>query len=1274
MPSQIPPPDDWKTLERTIARFARDYLGDPHAALYGRQGQGQHGLDVLARDRRPAGTGRLWAFQAKNYIAKRLIPAELENVVRLLQSFQNRQDIDTVVVVTTAPVSAKVQDKARQLSRNHQVDLQVWDWEHFSELLLQHCGSGPWLSQQDRTGLRQGYCAQACRELRQAGPLYPLPLRRPGAGDIRLEEVLVQQVLRLASHGGALPAEPQRASGDRSPGSTRPPRHEGTLVEWLTPRSTGKPLILVLAPMGAGKTVALLHAASQLAERAASDEAAPLPLRIRAAELAGAQLDSLIAHMPFDGLARLWADPLCQWIVLVDGLDEVEERIQHAVLQKITALHGRRSVEAVAVTCRTSHLHPLLLPEATQVELPAWREQDWQEFSSLWARHMERQGRGAPAKAAIASSSMHENPLCSTLIALQQPEQTSETAGRARLFRRLTDDLFRRWAEDRDPSAWQRLTEAFEQVALDALAQGGRPLPRSVLEAALAQVVRVAEVEPAIETAELTLGLIRQVHGDAWEFPLRPMAEYLAAGALLRRSDQEFMTTAGKPWAGEVTRLALDRCWDTDPRRALKLLSGLLDPVPTDAGDARLRRTLVAIEAARDRERASAPIASKLASALFVWVTDETSAWQRRRVGAEVRRIALDGGRVWEELWPKLKPVLLASGHRASWLAEHGQGDAEAWAERLYEQDPTVRAVAISRLAHWKEEAEVRDILFWEVQDEGYSMESSAWGRPAFVAAEVLRHAPRSDGDREYLQVLLAHGRWLSSEAAALALLPGEADTHALLTKLKELVSRGEHRPSAYRAIEAHGSIPEGRAWLERHWPEALRPDFAPSRPAVERTAGDSSFAPPSSLVRQELLQIVAEGFLKRDVQEALALMPAWPNDRMHALCLAAEHVPEAALHLLESSGSIAMPAGSQDALGRAALRHPEISRALVARWRNGVDVEDPSSFPGVALEPLAARGEPDAVAVYAAWLPHNPFMAPLIPWCPPSQRALHHPSIRAAAMASARDAWDYATRGRPDSDGKMVKLHPAGLGLRLRGLWPAWENDREIMEDLIAWAHGTDRDRFDASLQAWMEGDFPEEVASELERRICDTAGWPSEEPFFSFDLSRWLSAAVRARMLPKIERMLALLVASTDPNPLIHQATSYLILLHPEEAALLAERAASLRPFLNDDDQGLEPDDAQRLLAAAPEAWGRACLEALRDHDQAVALPFLRMARRLWSHLSDSALRGELVRATRRLTDDDLPWVSTDIRWPCVRLSDAAEELLFFMGESTPSLHDEP
>ncbi|WP_433931025.1 NACHT domain-containing NTPase [Sorangium cellulosum] len=1254
-------------LERYIAHFAREYLGDPSAVLYGRQGQGQHGLDVLARDRRPAGTGRLWAFQAKNYRAKRLNPSDLENMAEQLRCFQHWKEIDTFVVVTTAAVSAGVQSKALALGRQLRIDFQVWGWEHFSDLLIRHCGAGPWLSQRDRARLRQEYCAQVRRELQQAGPLYPLSFHLPGTDDIHIEEVLLPQILRLASRQGEL----SHRQPDRRPQvGSRPPRHEGQLIDWLDIETHGKPLILVLAPMGAGKTVAVLTTASQLAQRAAGDDRAPLPLHVRATQLVGTRLDLLIPRLPFDGIPRLWTDPMSRWVLLVDALDEVEERAQQGVLQELIAVYGRQAIMAVALTCRTSHLHPRLLPEATLVEIATWREQEWQDFSSRWAHSMAARGRASSPRSAITSdASTRASPLCSTLLALQQPEHTDGGAGRARLFRWFVDALFRRWAEDRDGSAWKRLREAFEQVALDALARGGRALSRSALESALARVLGEAEVDSAIETAELKLGLLRRIDGSAWELPQRAVAEYLAAGALLRRSDEQIIGTAGKPWAGEIARLALDRCWDADSTRALTLLSGLHDVLSTDTADAPLRRILVAAQAARDREQASAPVAETLATALFESVTDETSAWRRRRVGAEVRRFALDGGPVWEALWPKLKPVLLAVGDRASWIAERDHSDPEAWIQRLLEEDPAVRGVAISRLAERRAAPEIHDILLWELLDEGYAFEFSAWRRPAFVAAAVLRHAPRDEGDRAFLQMLLTQGSWISSEAAALALLPGETDTDALLTKLKELVSRGDKPPAAYHAIEAHRRVPEGRSWLERNWPEALAPDFAPPQQGPEPPAGDSPIAPPSRLVRRDLLQITVEAFHRSEVREALALMPPGQSELTNAICLAAEHAPEAALDLLERAGDIFIPADAQDALGRAALRHPAIGRALVTRWRRGTDAQIPSSFPGVALEPLAARGEPDAVAVYAAWLPHNPFMMPLVPWCPPSQGALRHPPIRAAARAAARDAWDHANRGRPDANGEIRRLYPTTLSLVLRGLWPAWVEDREISDALIAWAQGTELERFNVSLAAWMEGDFPEEVAQALQRRICDVDGWPSNSPFFPLDLARWLSAAARARILRQVEPVLRMLVGSSAPLPVIHQATSYLMLLHPDEAPKLAEQAASLRPFLNEDDRELADNDEERLLASAPEAWGRACLETLRVHDRAVALPFLRMARRLWSHLSDSSLRDDFVQVTRKLARYHLPWVSTDVRWPCVRLSDAAEELLFLMGESAPS-----
>jgi hypothetical protein len=51
-------------LERLVARFARHWLDDPHAQRFGRQGQAQHGIDILATDRRHK-VGEVWAFQAK---------------------------------------------------------------------------------------------------------------------------------------------------------------------------------------------------------------------------------------------------------------------------------------------------------------------------------------------------------------------------------------------------------------------------------------------------------------------------------------------------------------------------------------------------------------------------------------------------------------------------------------------------------------------------------------------------------------------------------------------------------------------------------------------------------------------------------------------------------------------------------------------------------------------------------------------------------------------------------------------------------------------------------------------------------------------------------------------------------------------------------------------------------------------------------------------------------------------------------------------------------
>ncbi|HZI06837.1 MAG TPA: restriction endonuclease, partial [Archangium sp.] len=587
MTPEIPRPKEWTELEHLVLRLARDLLKDPHASYYGTQGHEQHGLDVMAEDRRPDGTGKRWVFQAKNYLKTKLQPRHLKKLKDLLLKYSHRESIDTFVVVTTSTVSPAVHDEAKELSERLRLTFKVWSWEVFSEHLRTHCGAGPWLSQTERVALRERYGRWAADELRQAGPLYPLNLVTVGATGVRLEEVLIARTLRGLPHPGEAHARqaaggpagareeattPQPTTGESPTSSAAPRRFEGTLVQWLEPRdATGKPLVLMLAPMGTGKTVALLQTEAQLAAAARAGLEAPLPLRLRAVELVGGLTVELLRRKGLPDLGRLWDDPLCQWVLLVDGLDEVEGQAQPEVLRHLSALHEARNVVGLAVSCRTSHDNPRLLSEAQRVELPSWSDDEAQAFLRRWEQMPQGGGLHEEVRALLASdSSLRSNALCTTLLLLRAPKREGAREGRAWLFQPLVDDLFRQWAEARGPSGrdnsgWGELQRSFEEMALRGLEQGGFPLPRRVLETALARALGDdTPVAKALDAA-CRLGLVRLTEGGTWDMPLRAIAEYLAAGALRRVGDDDFTCTSGQPWAAEVARLALQRSWHLNP-------------------------------------------------------------------------------------------------------------------------------------------------------------------------------------------------------------------------------------------------------------------------------------------------------------------------------------------------------------------------------------------------------------------------------------------------------------------------------------------------------------------------------------------------------------------------------------------------------------------------------------------------------------------------------------------------------------------------------------
>ncbi|MFY0572926.1 NACHT domain-containing protein [Archangium lansingense] len=1285
---EIPRPTDWKALERLIVRLARKLLRDTHASLYGTQGQRQHGLDVVARDRRPDGTGKLWAFQSKNYLAKMLRPSQLDELVSLLQGYQHWKSIDTFVVVTTANVSTEVHDKAVELSEQLQLDFHVWDWKDFSDLLREHCGMGPWLSQEERVALRDRYCCWAAEELRQAGPLYPLHLLTMEQRDVRLEEVLIPRTLRALpqgrevraraaaagsgeAHGGE--AQPMASSGEPSEsGRVTPERYEGTLVEWLQPQdSPGKPLLLMLAPMGAGKTVAFLQAEAQLAAVARRELEAPLPLRLRAAELADGAVEELLNRRGFPEFERLWADPPCEWVVLVDGLDEVDGRAQRDVVRALLALHTANNVVGVAVSCRTSHDNPRLLSDAQRVELPPWSDDESTAFLRRWAQAPQGGVPHEKARALLASDpSLRANALCTTLLILRATEEDAPQAGRAWLFRPVVDDLFRAWAKERGIGGWEELQHSLERLALQGLEQGRFPLSRRTLETALARALGDdTGVARALEAAR-KLGLVRLTEGGTWDMPLRAITEYLAAGALREVDDEAFTRACGQPWAGEVARLAVDRRWHLAPERTQVLLRGLLKQQEGDSDEHLLRRTLVVLQVMRDLGLGVEDV-PELPVHLRRSLSDESSDWRRRRLGEAVRELAREGGPLWEAVCLELEPLLLSQGNRATWLTRYECDDVNFWLARLLEYDLEVRVAAIQKLARWKHLPEVLEALLAQLLDGSHGLSPNGHGEPALTAAAVLRTVPRTE---ELLATLRAHLEGVNEHvagAAAVALLPGEAETERLLSTLRRLYRRLGFLPLVLplvrAAIEAHRDVSEGRAWLECYWPEVLNPgleDWFQHFTSYENP-GDAPTPPASQYVRRDLLWSITPALRGRGLLRKVEAGPFARQSLAWLYCVLAETAPEPVVEWLRDEAQ-PLSWDAQEALGRAVLRWPPLARALVERWDKKSDAL-PVNFPGVALEPLAARGEAEAVRVYSQWLPEvvdniAPFPRRVSP------TVLRQPAIHEAARTAAAAAWSNAT------------LAPSPLGELLHCLWPSWKDELEVTAGLLEWARGEDLERVDAALRAWMQGGFPPEVTRSLYERLKHQEAWPAGDSFFwEHRLPRWLAAAAHAAILPELEPVLRFLAESPEPAgehlPVRYQACAYLLRLHPEEAVHLVQCAASVWPWHWGDNHELVLEDVRHLVSAAPEVWAEACLEALAQWGHQVAWDFLLMVGSLCEWLPAlSSWRQKLVAGIRELAGVRWRWAAVDFLGPYVRIDDEAKRLLFHLGESVDTAPSKP
>lgn len=1051
-----------------------------------------------------------------------------------------------------------------------------------------------------------------------------------------------------------------------------------SLTRWLIAVDEEHALLIVAGEMGSGKTELLHCTRHELARTAMEDHQAPLPILIKARDLAAdAKMPELAAAaskqlaMQVGNLEILLRDESTRWVYLIDGLDEADP----ATWRSVRALARTTQCRATRVVATTRPSPPPGVKQ-TVLLLSPWNASERERFLERW------QAFDADAVRVLRESPQYQgsrddlmaNPLTATLALAVASRGGALPHSRAVLFGEIVDILSQEWARTRDPQSlrWADVASALQEVALQYLQERRSHVPRELLHDALERLAPDRALEMERDTERRFGVLVRLDGGHGYDFLLRGIAEYLAGQALLERGIDAIPDASQEAWAEEPVRHAVGLA---EKRDSLVILGRLLQdgrPGPEPAEEW-LRPLLSAIRACADRRTLPPKVTKVLVKAICIALFDEESSWVGDRVADAVRVLAASGSSLTKALWqvcyqhltnPIAQPV--------TWYMSQRDRSAEWWRHALRHRDAKVRAVACRRLASHVDDPEVREDLVFMLLDEGFVPP------PALIAGQALRGATRNShfaSIQETLLELLKEGGQFSAGGAALALLPDEADPRALARALS-MADEGCRMIAA--PLRELADAPGGREALDAVWPDwPERQDEEWSMmpfPAPSTTGEDPGRRPASRHVRRRILRAFALGLHHLDteqVREALDHAGDAVNDD---LCRALYHRPDEFLPLLRlgerTNGIFYLE--TQRELGRAALKHPQVRDALLDAWDTHPDAKRViMSYPGAALEPLVCRRDERAVEVYASWLEVSNYMLPGEETPHPDPAVFDVPEVAEAARTRVRNAWEYATRGR-DQDGQRSYLAPQTVRNILGHFWPVWIHDVQLVDEVLQWLEGDETGKVTAALWALTRGPLPDDTRRRVESVLLarlDRCRDPSALGFNEeFHAARWLRSA-EFFDFPDARPVLRTLAAQGSEFSALAAAILLPSLATEDERHQLAITVAEtgVLPF----GEFLLERHRRELIQAAPGAWFRTVEERIRSSQG-------------WSHqvvlrllpvFPDEQRRRLAVLVREELEDEDieLPWLRM-ASWmgPTVyaRPADALSQIFFDAGLPIPPM----
>lgn len=135
---EIPKPKDWQAFQRNCVHLFRAELNDHHAKEYGRGGQNQNGIDILAR--RDGDPDHYVGVQCRN-VGKPLRQPQILKDARA--TLKLKADLKELIFATTAPDDTKSSDAALEVERTlraegHDLRVEVYGWGQLQNLIVLH--------------------------------------------------------------------------------------------------------------------------------------------------------------------------------------------------------------------------------------------------------------------------------------------------------------------------------------------------------------------------------------------------------------------------------------------------------------------------------------------------------------------------------------------------------------------------------------------------------------------------------------------------------------------------------------------------------------------------------------------------------------------------------------------------------------------------------------------------------------------------------------------------------------------------------------------------------------------------------------------------------------------------------------------------------------------------------------------------------------------------------------------------------------------------------